>query len=142
MSKKKIFSPFNIGIVIIVFATLVAIFAPIIAPHDPFELFDSYLLPGKKHLLGTNDIGHDIFSEIVYGTRVSLFVGFFAAFITTAFGTFLGISSGYFGKEYDRIIVGITNIAMSIPDLPLTILLVAFLKPSIWNLIIAMSITA
>lgn len=142
MKKIKIFSPVNVGLFIILTATFVAIFADYISPHDPYQLYESYLVPSKEHWLGTNDIGNDILSELIYGTRVSLFVGFFAAFITTIIGTVIGVSAGYFGGEYDRLMVGFTNIAMSIPDLPLTILLVAFMKPSAWNLIIAISITA
>ncbi len=141
-TKTKTSIMIKIGIGIIAFATLVAIFAPVIAPYDPNALGESYLTPSKEHLLGTNDIGQDIFSEIIFGTRVSLLVGFSTAFITMVVGTGLGVSAGYFGKTVDRVITAVTNIAMSIPDLPLTILLVAFMKPSKWNLIIALSITA
>lgn len=142
MNKKKLSTPTKIGISIILFATLVAIFAEYISPYDPHALGPEYLKPSKEHLLGTNDIGQDIFSEIIFATRVSLLVGFFTALITTVVGTTLGIISGYFGKTIDKIITAITNIAMSIPSLPLTVLLVAFMKPSKWNLIIALSITA
>lgn len=142
MNKIKIAMSTKIGILIIAVATSIAIFAPYISPYDPNFMGEAYLKPSLKHLLGTNDIGQDILSEIIYGTRVSLFVGFFAAFITTVVGTVLGISAGYFGNYVDKVITALTNIAMSIPHLPLTILLVAFMKPSKWNLIIALSITA
>ena len=72
----------------------------------------SYLPPSREHLLGTNDVGQDIFSEMVYGTRVSLYIGIFAAFIVTGVGTVLALVSGYFGGVTDKIITAITNIAM------------------------------
>ncbi len=131
----------KVGAIIIIFFTLIAIFAPIIAPHDPNVMGEQYLKPTAEHLLGTNDVGQDILSELIYGTRVSLFVGFFAAFIVTVVGTLLALVSGYYKGVADKIITALTSIAMAIPSLPLTVLLVAFLEPSKWNIIIAISIT-
>ena len=68
------------GLLIILFFLIIAVFAPVIAPYDPKEMIASYLPPSKEHILGTNDVGQDIFSEMVYGTRVSLYIGIFAAF--------------------------------------------------------------
>lgn len=99
-----------------------------IAPYDPKEMIASYLPPSKEHILGTNDVGQDIFSEMVYGTRVSLYIGIFAAFIVTGVGTVLALVSGYFGGVADKIITAITNIAMAVPSLPLTVLLIAYLE--------------
>ena len=75
------------GLLIILFFLIIAVFAPVIAPYDPKEMIASYLPPSREHLLGTNDVGQDIFSEMVYGTRVSLYIGIFAAFIVTGVGT-------------------------------------------------------
>ncbi|MDO5425380.1 MAG: ABC transporter permease [Eubacteriales bacterium] len=140
--KKKGNLAMKAGLLIIAFFLLVAIFAPVIAPYDPNEMSIGYLPPSKDHLLGTNDVGQDIFSEMVYGTRVSLYVGVFAAFIVTGVGTVLALISGYFGGMADKIITAITNVAMAVPGLPLTVLLVAYLEPGKWSLIIAISITA
>ena len=85
------------GLVIVVFFTLVAVFANQLVPYNPDVMYDSYLEPSKLHKLGTNDVGQDILSELIIGTRVSLTVGFFAAFVSTVIGTVLGISAGYFG---------------------------------------------
>ena len=85
------------GRLIILFFLIIAVFAPVIAPYDPKEMIASYLPPSKEHILGTNDVGQDIFSEMVYGTRVSLYIGIFAAFIVTGVGTVLALVSGYFG---------------------------------------------
>ena len=130
------------GLLIILFFLIIAVFAPVIAPYDPKEMIASYLPPSKEHILGTNDVGQDIFSEMVYGTRVSLYIGIFAAFIVTGVGTVLALVSGYFGGVADKIITAITNIAMALPSLPLTVLLIAYLNPGKWSLIIAISITA
>lgn len=132
---------FYLGMVIIVLVMLIAVFAPFIASYDPHEMMIPYQRPSRDHLLGTNDVGQDIFSELIYGTRASLFVGLFAAFIITGMGTTLAVLSGYYRGITDRIISALTNIAMAIPSLPLTILLVAFLKPGKWNLILALSLT-
>ncbi len=140
MKKRSV--AFKVGIFIILFFTFVAIFAPVISPHDPHFMGEQYQKPSREHLLGTNDMGFDILSEMIYGTRVSLFVGFFAAFIVTIIGTLFALLSGYYRGRIDSIISAITSIAMAIPSLPLTVLLVAFLEPSVWNIIIAISITA
>ncbi|MFQ7453911.1 MAG: ABC transporter permease [Flavonifractor plautii] len=92
--------------------------------------------------LGTNDIGQDILSELIYGTRISLLIGVVSALAVTVVGTALGILSGYLGGWTDQIIMQVTNVAMALPSLPLTIILVAFLDASVWNIILAICITA
>jgi len=139
---KKINAPMVWGLLIIAFFLLVAIFAPFIAPYDPHEMGIAYLKPEKAHILGTNDVGQDILSELIYGTRVSLFIGFFAAFGITVAGTVLALIGGYFSGPADKAITAITNIAMAVPSLPLTVLLAAYMSPGKWNLIIAISITS
>lgn len=130
------------GIVILLFFLLVAILAPILAPYDPYAFGTPYLRPSAEHLLGTNDVGQDILSELIYGTRISLMIGVASALVVTVVGTVVGILSGYLGGWVDRVIVQLTNIAMALPSMPLTIILVAFLDASIWNIIFAVCITA
>ena len=113
---------------VILFFVVVAIFAEQIAPYDPSALGPAYLAPSQEHLLGTNDLGQDIFSELVFGTRVSLLIGIFSALIVTVVGTVLALISGYMGGKIDRLITAVTNIAMAVPSLPLTMLLIAYLK--------------
>lgn len=120
----------------------IALLAPYIAPCDPWSMGTPYLRPNAEHWLGTNDIGQDIFSELIYGTRISLFIGLSAAFITTVIGTTIGIISGYVGGKIDRILMTITNFAIVIPNLPLTVVLVAYLKTGIWSIIIALCVTS
>lgn len=140
--KKRINRPMAAGGAIVIFFVLVAIFADWIAPYDPTALGTAYLPPSAEHLLGTNDLGQDIFSELIFGTRVSLVLGVFSALIVTFVGTVLALVSGYFGKTADRVITAVTNVAMAVPSLPLTMLLIAYLKSGMFSLIIAISITA
>ena len=131
-----------LGIVILSAIFLTALLAPVLAPHDPYELGIPYLKPSAEHPLGPNDIGQDILSELIYGTRISLLIGVVSALAVTITGTVLGLLSGYFGGWVDRVITQITNVAMALPSLPLTIILVAFLNASVWNVILAICITA
>ena len=140
--KRRMNAAMIAGLAVILFFVVVALFADVIAPCDPAALGTAYLPPSGEHLLGTNDLGQDIFSELVYGTRVSLLLGVFSALIVTFVGTVLALISGYFGGTADRIISAVTDIAMAVPSLPLTMLLIAYLKSGMFSLIIAISITA
>ena len=132
----------KLGTAILLIMLLTAAFAGVLAPHDPYALGVPFQSPSDLHPLGTNDIGQDILSELIDGTRVSLMIGVTAALMITVAGTALGILSGYFGGAVDRIITQAVNVAMALPPLPLTIVLVTFLSTSIWNIIIAICITA
>jgi peptide/nickel transport system permease protein len=111
------------GCVILVFFGAVALLAPVISPYDPNELGIPYLAPSADHFLGTNDVGQDIFSEIIYGTRVSLIIGVVSALVVTVIGTSVGLVSGYFGGITDKVSMELTSVAMAVPALPVTILL-------------------
>lgn len=134
--------PMKVGFVILTFFVIIAIFAEILMPYSLENLGIPYLTPSKEHFLGTNDIGQDIFSELILGTRVSLTIGIISAGIVIALGTFLGLISGYYGGKIDKFISALISVFMSIPQLPLTIVLVAFLNPSIWNIIFAICFTS
>ena len=133
---------FLAGILLVGFFLLVAVFAPVIAPYNPNEMGTPYLKPSGEHLLGTNDVGQDIFSELIYGTRVSLLIGVFTAAVVTVFATGVALISGYYGKTADRCLTAMTNITMALPELALTVLLVAYLNPGKISIIIAISLTA
>lgn len=140
--RKKADPRFLLGIIILAFFLIVALLAPVLAPYDPYKMGVPYLKPSPEHLLGTNDIGQDILSELIYGTRISLLIGVVSALVVTVVGTALGVLSGYLGGGTDRVISQLINVAMALPSLPLTIILVAFLDASIWNIILAICITA
>jgi peptide/nickel transport system permease protein len=110
----------------------IAIAAGIFSPYDPWDRFEPYLPPNQSHILGTNDIGNDIFSELLYGARVSLMVGFGASIIATFFGIVIGLLSGYYRGMIDEILMAITDIYLMIPRIPLIIILAALMRPSFW----------
>ena len=134
------------GVLIYLFFILVAIFADLIAPNDPLRiLFNSGGLarnidPGREFLLGTTSNGRDIFSQLVYGSRNALYVGLTAALAVALVGTIVGLISGYFGGWLDNLIMRCADITLGIPFLPFVIVLAAFLGPSSWNVVIAISI--
>lgn len=128
----------SLGLALFFAFLLMAALSPQLAPHDPWLRFEPYLEPGPDHLLGTNDMGQDIFSELIYGSRVSLFVGFGAALMATIIGTAVGLFSGYFKGTLDEILMGVTDIFLMIPQIPLIIVLAAFFRPSFWLMALLM----
>jgi peptide/nickel transport system permease protein len=97
--------------------------------------FPQYLHPSNEHLLGTDNLGRDIFSQLIWSSRVSLTIGFLAATIVVFVGFMIGIVAGYKGGILENILLGITDIFILIPGLPLMILLASYLGPSVWNVI-------
>lgn len=132
-----------LGASIVLFFIIVAIFAPFIATYDPSatNLKGTFLPPSSKHFFGTDDIGRDVFSRVVYGSRVSLFVGFIAVGISLIIGVILGLASGYYGGKVDSIIMRFTDIMLSFPSFFLILAVIAFLKPSIINVMIVIGFT-
>jgi len=134
------------GLIIYGVMLIIAIFAPLIAPHNPTAVMEvdgiwqSNKTPGSDYLLGTTNIGRDIFSQLIYGTRPALYVGFTAAISTVVIGTMIGLISGYFGGMVDLFLMRLTDVCFGIPFTPFVIVLVAFLGPNIWNIVLAMSL--
>jgi peptide/nickel transport system permease protein len=135
------------GIVIYLFAILLAIIGPSLAPYDPQQVIKdaggTWLMsqpPSSQFVLGTTNMGRDIFSELLYGARPAVVVGFLAAFVVVAIGTIVGLVSGYFGGWVDSVLMRLADVAFGIPFLPFVVVLVAFLKPSIWNVVLGMSL--
>lgn len=118
----------RVGIVILAVYVLVAIFAPLIAPYDPTRSdFDQLLEPSADHWLGTNTTGNDIFSQLIYGTRVSLLVGLLGGLFSTAIALVVGLIAGYTeGTLIDEILSFVTNLAIVVPALPLMIVLISY----------------
>lgn len=136
----------RIGLLLFCGFGLAALAADWIAPFDPLAVhYDAahqlvrMQRPGLTHLLGTNYYGRDIFSQIVVGSRVSIGVGLLSAAIIVFIGTNVGLIAGYFGGRTDALLMRITDIAFGIPFFPFAILLVALLRPSIWNIVVTIS---
>ena len=130
-----------LGIVIIMAFSIAAIFAPLIV-SDPLKMdFDALMQPPSlSHPIGTDSMGRDNLSRVVYGGRVSLQVGILAMFIATTAGVTIGLSAGYFGKLTDSILMRIVDAILAFPGLLLAILMVAILGPSLRNAMLAISI--
>ncbi|ADD69732.1 binding-protein-dependent transport systems inner membrane component [Denitrovibrio acetiphilus DSM 12809] len=149
MVRSKIFSKVNgnilfySGMVIVVIFFLVAIFAPYIATYDPTHIdFDSvFLPPSAEHYFGTDDLGRDVYSRVVYGSRISLFVGFVAVGISLAIGVLLGLVAGYFGGFADAIIMRFVDIMLCFPAFFLILAVIAFLSPSMFNVMAIIGLT-
>jgi peptide/nickel transport system permease protein len=131
-----------LGTGIIAGLLLVAAMAPLLAPHGPFEqvLADRLLPPSGKHLFGTDGLGRDIASRVVYGARVSLAIAFLVAAISTPIGMLIGILSGYLGGAVDEILMRLADIFLAFPRLILAIAFAAALGPGVENAIIAIAI--
>jgi len=131
------------GIILLSIPLAMAIAPSLIAPYDPWARVDKpFLKPNHKHILGTNDIGQDLFSELVYGARISMMVGFAAAISTVVIGTIVGILAGYFGGLIDELSTGATDVVLLLPGLPLMIVLAALLGPGYQNMIFVLAITS
>ena len=143
MKKNKNFL-FITGLIIVASMSLIALLAPVIAPYDPTSLnVDAILLPPSPgHLLGTDSLGRDVFSRLVYGARVSLWVGFLAVGISACIGIILGLVAGYFGGIIDEIIMRFVDIMLCFPSFFLILAVIAFLEPNLTNIMIVIGLTS
>ncbi len=131
------------GIVVFVILIIAVIFAPYLGTVEPMRtgLAENILSPPSSQFwLGTDHLARDIWSQTVYGARVALLVGFTAAIATVGVGTLVGLTAGYFGGKLEELLMRVTDFVMMLPYLPLMIVLAAVLGPSIWNIILVVSI--
>jgi len=133
---------FIVGLAIVGFFAFIAIFAPLLAPYDPLDAIIVRRLEGfsREHLLGTDNLGRDVLSRLMYGARMSLLFGILAMSMGAIVGIILGMVSGYFGGFIDTIIMRIVDILMAFPGLLLALGIVAVLGRSTGNVIIAVAI--
>ena len=134
----------RIGVVVLGLIVLVAIFAPLIAPHPPTATtFTPYLGPTSTNWFGTTGNGQDVFSQVIYGSRVSLLVGLAAGGTATVVAVTLGLISGYRPGPVDEVLSFVTNLALVIPGLPLMIILAAYLSGrSVWTIVLVVGLTS
>jgi peptide/nickel transport system permease protein len=132
------------GFFFIVVMAAVAIFAPLIAPYNPAQIDGTNILsaPSRQHLFGTDMLGRDIFSRIVYGSRISLGIGFIAVGIAVAIGISLGSIAGYYGGRIDSVLMRIVDIMLCFPALFLILAVIAVLEPSIFNIMAVIGVTS
>ena len=139
-----------IGIIIITLSTIIALSASLLAPHDPTYINSEYLrLPpsftvggNPQFFFGTDDLGRDLLSRLIYGSQISLAVGFTVVMTSLVIGTFLGVIAGFYGGLIDKTIMRFTDLIMSLPSILFAIVIVAVLGPGITNAIVAVSIVA
>nr|WP_296155116.1 nickel transporter permease [uncultured Peptoniphilus sp.] len=132
------------GFIIILAMVIIAIFAPLIATYAPEsqDLAIRFQSPSAEHFFGTDNFGRDIFSNVVYGARISLFIGLVATIISVIIGTIIGAVAGFFGGAVDNVMMRLVDIILSIPSLILAIAISAVLGTGIRNLILAVSLSS
>ncbi len=125
------------GAAFLVLVALVAVFAPVVAPHDPYAIVDRPLRPpNDASWLGTDDVGRDLLSRLIHASRVTLAVGVGAALLTASIGTLVGSLAGFHGGRTDTLLSGWINVMLSIPTLPLALVLSAFVEVTLPLLIL------
>lgn len=143
---KKLFSnPLaSSGLIIIALIFICTLLAPWLAPYEPdaIDVKAILLAPSQQHWMGTDGLGRDVLSRMLYGGRVSLLVGFVAVGISTMIGMMLGVLAGYFRGWVDTVIMRFVDIMLSIPSFFLILAVIAFLTPSIWNIMIVIGLTS
>lgn len=132
------------GFIIIAIIMLLALFAAFIAPFDPeaIDVKSILLPPSSTHWMGTDGLGRDVFSRMLFGARISLMVGIVAVGIATLIGIVLGSISGYYRGWVDVLIMRLVDVMLSIPSFFLILAVIAFLTPSIWNIMIVIGLTS
>jgi peptide/nickel transport system permease protein len=131
------------GGIVVGILVLVALLAPALAPWDPNRLDTKKVLdpPSKSHWLGTDQLGRDVLSRVLYGSRISLAVGFVSVGIATVIGTLLGAAAGYHGGMIDGIIMRLVDLMLVFPRFFLLLAVLAFLQPSIWTIMAVIGLT-
>ena len=133
-----------VGLGIITIFVLMAIFAPLISPYDPnAQVIDDRKTPmfTDGYIFGTDDLGRDMLSRLIYGARISMTIGVVSVGISLVFGILIGVTSAYFGGLYDKIIMRLIDIMLAFPYILLTIVIVSLLGPSLLNAMIAIGIS-
>ena len=133
-----------LGMIVIIVFVLVAIFAHQLAPYDyaAQDLPAMYLSPCAEHPFGTDSLGRDMLSRVIYGTRISLLIGFSSVFISLLIGTLLGCIAGFYGGKIDTLIMRFMDIMLAVPSVLLAIVIAAVLGTGVFNLILAIGIAS
>jgi len=132
-----------IGGAVVVFMLVISLTAPLIVPFGPNEInaWDVLNPPSLKHWFGTDDLGRDVLSRVIYGARISLLVGFVAAGIAVLIGTVVGLLAGFYGGWIDNLLMRVVDIMFCFPAFFLILAVITFLSPSIWYIMIIIGLT-
>src|SRR6185295_13180511 len=132
------------GSIIVLLVFLIALFAPVISPYNPAEIDVEKILsaPTHNHLFGTDELGRDVLSRMIWGSRISLLVGFVAVGIAIGIGTMVGAIAGYYGGTVDDVQMRFVEIMLSIPTFFLILSVIAIVGPNIWNVMIVIGVTS
>ena len=132
-----------LGLIMVLCLFMVSFLAPLLAPYDPARIDTKSILlkPSLEHPFGTDNLGRDVLSRMIHGSQISLKVGFVAVGIATLIGLFLGAIAGYYGGWADTLIMRFVDIMLCFPSFFLILAVIAFLEPSIWNIMIVIGIT-
>ena len=132
------------GLAVLSILIITAVFAPLIETHDPYvqDLANTLKAPGGGHLFGTDELGRDLFSRLIWGARITLTIIFLVSIVVGPIGLLVGTASGYLGGKFDTVMMRITDIFLSFPSLILSLAFVAALGPSLNNAIIAIALTS
>lgn len=126
-----------VSLIVLIILGGAALLAPVIAPYQPDEIVGTFSgAPSREFWLGTDQIGRDVFSRLLYAMRISLLVGIMATLISTVVGVVLGLIAGYFGGVPDMVIMRFTDMVMSFPYILLVLVAAAIFKPGLWNIIL------
>src|SRR5690625_4154574 len=139
----------TLGLILVLIVVLVAPFASVLAPYDPAQTNPAHMLQppfwqdggSMDHILGTDNLGRDLLSRIIYGTRVSLLVGIFAVILAGAIGVVLGLMSGYYGGIVDTIVMRLVDSFLAIPSILITLVILSIVGPGLWTLIVVLGVT-
>ena len=131
------------GSVVVVSLFIVSMLAPWISPYDPGDINLQMVLasPSAAHPLGTDQLGRDVLSRMIWGSRISLKVGFVAVGIAVVIGAILGAMAGYYGRWIDAVVMRFVDVMLCFPSFFLILAVIAFLEPSIWNIMIVIGVT-
>ena len=132
------------AVVYVIAIALIAVLAPVVAPYPPdvIDLAARLTPPGKAHLLGTDDVGRDVLSRMIHGSRVSLIVGLSATLLSLIVGSTLGAIAGYYGSVADWVVSRLIEVVLCFPFLFLVLGIVALFRPSLWTIMIALGLTS
>jgi len=132
------------GVLVVGALTIMAIFAPLIAPFNPLaiNIQEALLAPSGAHIFGTDHLGRDLFSRIVFGSRISLSIGFVAVGISVLIGLLIGSAAGYYGRRIDTALMRFVDIMLCFPSFFLILAVIAILEPNIMNIMVVIGITS